>query len=102
MYLAAPGGSFRLRNCVHRWRLRFAYERPSLLMNELMQQKLRGEDADQRHVVFLADGPPTHELLGQSSDRRGLEDSVVLDLLFAQHVAEIFGGGRKKTLAVGS
>jgi hypothetical protein len=71
-------------------------------MNELMQQKLGGEDSDQRHVVFLADGPSTHELLGQSSDGRGLEDSVVFDLLFAKHVVDIFGGGCKETLAVGS
>src|SRR5579872_1353533 len=67
-------------------------------IDELMNQKLRGDDADQSHVVLRADGGALAKLVYELRHSRRIEDTVATYLLRGKQIVHVAArGGLEKT-----
>src|SRR5207237_855378 len=59
------------------------------IVDETIDEQLRGQHADQGHVVFRADRPSIAKLPNEPRHRLGIEDAVAAHLRRRQQVVEI-------------
>src|SRR5437764_10538992 len=63
------------------------------MVDESIDQNLRRQHADKRHVVFLADGAPLAAFLDEELHCTWVEDAVALHLFAREQVVHVVAGG---------